>query len=48
MITLVIFTILNGLLFHYEVSSFYEETKAIITLLCLISDLNIIFRGGKK
>lgn len=48
MITLLIFCILNGFLFHYEVSSFYEETKAIITLLCIISDLNIIFRGGKE
>ena len=47
MITLIIFGIVNLLTMHVYVTDLYDETKVIILLACVLSDLHLIFRGRK-
>ena len=47
MLTLVIFGIVNLLTMHVYVIDLCEETKAIILLACVLSDLHLIFRRSK-
>lgn len=47
MITLLIFGIVNFLTMHVYVIDLCEETKAIILLACVLSDLHLIFKWRK-
>lgn len=49
MFTLFIWCITNGFLFHYNPNIMSEETKMIIAVVCVASDLNLIsvWCGGK-
>lgn len=49
MITLFVWCILNGFVFHFDPNIMTEETKMIIDVICVASDLNLIsaWFGGK-
>lgn len=47
MITLVVWCILNGFLFHFDPNIMTEETKIIIHVICIASDLNLIATLGR-
>ena len=42
MITLAYWCILNGLLFHFDPNAMAEDTKMLIDIICIASDLNLI------
>ena len=42
MITLLFWCFLNGFLFHYAPSVMTENTKILILVICIASDLNLI------
>lgn len=42
MITLLFWCFLNGFLFHYTPSAMAEDTRIIIIVICIASDLNLI------
>ena len=42
MITLLFWCFLNGFLFHFAPSSMAEDTKILILVICIASDLNLI------
>ena len=42
MITLFVWCILNGFVFHFDPNIMTEETKMIIDVICVASDLNLI------
>lgn len=48
MITLLIWCIMNGIIFHYDPNIITEETKMIIAVICVASDLNLIATGSRK
>lgn len=48
MITLFIWCLLNGFLFHYNANIIAEETKMIIAVICVASDLNLLVTLGRK
>lgn len=48
MITLLVWCIANGLLFHYDPNIIAEETKMIICVICIASDLNFIATACRK
>lgn len=48
MFTLFIWCIINGFLFHYNPNIMSEETKMIIAVVCVASDLNLIITLVRK
>lgn len=42
MITLFIWCIANGFFFHYDVTIISEETKLLIAVICVASELNLL------
>ena len=42
MITLFTWCIMNGLIFHYDPNIITEESRMIIAIICVASDLNLI------
>ena len=42
MITLLFWCILNGFLFHFDPNAMAEDTKILIHVICIASDLNLI------
>ena len=42
MITLLFWCFLNGFLFHFDPNVMAEDTKMIIDVICIASDLNLI------
>jgi len=42
MITLLFWCVLNGFLFHFVPSVMTENTKILIHVICIASDLNLI------
>ena len=48
MITLITFSIMNGLVFHCSPNTITEEIRIIISVICVASDLNIIATLGSK
>ena len=42
MITLLFWCFLNGFLFHFNPNAMAEDTKIIIHVICIASDLNLI------
>ena len=42
MITLMVWCILNGFIFHFDPNIMTEEIKMIINVICIASDLNLI------
>ena len=47
MLTLFLWCIINGFIFHYNASEFIPDTKVIIIVICLASDLNLLFCSDK-
>lgn len=48
MITLLVWCIANGLFFHFNASIISEETKMIIIVMCIASDLNLLATFNRK
>lgn len=48
MITLLVWCIANGFLFHFNPSIIAEETKMIIIIICIASDLNLLATFSRK
>lgn len=49
MITLLVWCVLNGFIFHFDANSIAEDTKMIIDAICVASDLNLIVAlSGKR
>lgn len=48
MITLFAWCILNGFLFHYDPNVMTENTKIIIHVICIASDMNFIATLSRK
>lgn len=48
MITLLVWCIANGLLFHFNTSNITEEIRMIIIIICIASDLNLLATFGRK
>ena len=42
MITLLFWCFLNGFLFHFDPNAMAEDTKILIHVICIASDLNLI------
>ena len=42
MVTLLIYCFLNGFLFHFDPNIMTENTKILIDVICIASDLNFI------
>lgn len=42
MITLFVWCIMNGFIFHFAPSVMTENTKILIDVICIASDLNLI------
>lgn len=42
MITLLFWCFLNGFLFHFDPNAMVEDTKMLIDVICIASDLNLI------
>jgi hypothetical protein len=41
MITLLFWCFLNGFLFHFDPNAMVEDTKILIHVICIASDLNL-------
>ena len=48
MITLIVWCIANGLFFHFNANIIAEETKMIIIVMCIASDLNLLATFSRK
>lgn len=48
MITLLIWCIVNGFIFHFDPNVITEDTRMIIDIICVASDLNLIFTLSRK
>ena len=48
MITLFLWCIINSFMLHYNANDFLLDTKAIIVVICIASDLNLLFCSGRK
>lgn len=48
MITLLVWCIANGLFFHYNASIITQETRMIIIIICIASDLNLLATSSRK
>lgn len=48
MITLLVWCIANGLFFHFSTSNITEETRMIIIIICMASDLNLLATFSRK
>ena len=48
MITLLVWCVLNGFLFHYDPNAMAEDTKIIINAICMASDMNLIATWSRK
>lgn len=48
MFTLFVWCIVNGFLFHYDPTIMSEETKIIIAVVCVASDLNMLIALVRK
>ena len=42
MVTLLIYCFLNGFLFHFDMNTMTENTRILILLICIASDLNLL------
>ena len=48
MITLLIWCIVNGLILHFDPNVITEDTRMIIDVICVASDLNLIVTLSRK
>lgn len=48
MISLFIWILMNGFIFHYDPNVISEQTKIIISVICIASDLNLFATISKK
>lgn len=48
MITLIVWSIINGFLFHFDPSVMAEDTRMLILVICIASDLNLIVSFSRK
>lgn len=48
MLTLFVWCIMNGILFHYDAHTLTEELKIVINVICVASDLNLIATLSRK
>lgn len=48
MITLCIWCIVNGLLFHFNTSNITEEIRMLIIIICVASDLNLFATFSRR
>ena len=48
MITLLIWCIVNGFIFHFNSNTIAEDTKMIIAVICVASDMNLIATLSRK
>lgn len=48
MFTLFVWCIVNGFLFHYDPTIMSEETKIIIAVVCVASDLDMLITLVRK
>lgn len=48
MITLIVWSIANGFLFHFDINAMTEDIKILICVICIASDLNLIASFGRK
>lgn len=48
MITLLLWCIMNGFIFHFAPNTVAEDTKMIIDVICVASDLNLIVTFSRK
>ena len=48
MITLLVWCIANGFFFHFNASIITEETRMIIAVMCVASDLNLLATFSRK
>lgn len=48
MITLLIWCIVNGFIFHFDPNVITEDTRMIIDVICVASDLNLIVTLSRK
>lgn len=48
MITLFVWCIMNGFIFHFSPSTLFEEAKMIIAAICVASDINLIATLSRK
>lgn len=48
MITLLVWCIANGLFFRFNASIITEETRMIIDVICIASDLNLLATFSRK
>ena len=48
MITLLLWCVLNGLLFHFDPNTMAENTIILIDVICIASDLNLIATLGRR
>lgn len=48
MITLIVWSIVNGFLFQFDISAMAEDIKMLVCVICIASDLNLIASFGRK
>lgn len=48
MITLLVWCIANSLFFHFNASIITDETRMIIIIICIASDLNLFATFSRK
>ena len=48
MITLLVWCIMNGFIFHFDPNIIAEDTRMVIAIICVASDINLIATLGRK
>ena len=48
MITLLVWCIMNGFIFHFDPNIIAEDTKMIVAVICVASDINLIATLSRK
>lgn len=48
MITLLVWCVMNGFIFHFDPNIIVEDTKMIIAVICVASDMNLIATFSRK
>lgn len=48
MITLLVWCIVDGFLFHFDANAMAEDFKILILVICMASDLNLIATFSRK
>ena len=48
MITLIVWSIANGCLFHFDPSAMTEDIRMLTCVICIASDLNLIATLSRK